>query len=252
MDSFPRRVQVFDVSIDPYTMDESVARADEFIRSGSFAHFIGINADKIIQMNDDPEMKDIVKRCEMVNADGASMLIAAKRLGVSIPERVTGIDLMYRLCELAQKKGYSIFLFGAKPQTVEKTKDRLREEYPEIRIAGTHNGYFSEDEFGDVAEFIRSAHADIIFVGITSPKKERIIERFRSFGFSGIYVGVGGAFDVVSGEIPRAPDWMQRLKFEWLFRMIREPRRLLKRYVVGNARFIHLLYLETRVSRGSK
>lgn len=252
MGAYPERIELMGAPIDPYTMEESVARANEYIESGLFAHLVGVNADKILQMRDDLAMRSIVERCELVNADGASMLIAAKRLGASIPERVAGIDLMYRLCELAQNRRYSIFLLGAKPHVVKKASDRLEEKYPGIRIVGVHDGYFSEEEYDDVGELINSARPDIVFVGITSPKKELLIERFRSLGLRGVYVGVGGSFDVVSGEIPRAPIWMQRLKLEWLFRMAREPKRLLKRYLIGNARFMHLLHEEAKTANGMR
>ena len=120
-------------------------------------------------------------------------------------------------------------------------------------IAGLRDGYFGNDEFDSVVAEVMAARPAIIFVGITSPKKERLIERFRELGATGAFVGVGGSFDVVSGSIPRAPVWMQRANLEWLFRMVQEPGRLAKRYVVGNVRFMRLLRAEEkRFGRGSR
>lgn len=249
--SLPKRVTVMGAPVDPWTMAQTVERTKELIDSGAFAHLIGVNADKLLQMRDDSEMDAIVRRCEVVNADGASMVMAAQRLGEPVPERVAGIDLMGELCSLAEREGYRVFLLGAKREVVERTRDVLIGEHPSIEIAGIRDGYFGEEEFDAVAEDVRESGAQITFVGITSPKKERLIERFRDLGLKGAYVGVGGSFDVVSGAIPRAPMWMQRAHLEWLFRMMQEPGRLTKRYVVGNARFMALLRKEEKRLKGA-
>lgn len=249
--SLPKRVAVMGAPVDPWTMAQTVERTKELIDSGAFAHLIGVNADKLLQMRDDSEMDAIVRRCEVVNADGASMVMAAQRLGEPVPERVAGIDLMGELCSLAEREGYRVFLLGAKREVVERTRDVLIGEHPRIEIAGIRDGYFGEEEFDAVAEDVRESGAQIAFVGITSPKKERLIERFRDLGLKGAYVGVGGSFDVVSGAIPRAPMWMQRAHLEWLFRMMQEPGRLTKRYVVGNARFMALLRKEEKRLKGA-
>lgn len=249
--SLPERVTVMGAPVDPWTMAQTVERTKELIDSGVFAHLIGVNADKLLQMRDDPEMDAIVRRCEVVNADGASMVMASQRLGAPVPERVAGIDLMGELCSLAEREGYRVFLLGAKCEVVERTRDVLLGEYPGLRIAGIRDGYFGEEGFDEVAEEVRASGAQITFVGITSPKKELLIERFRELGLKGAYVGVGGSFDVVSGAIPRAPMWMQRAHLEWLFRMMREPGRLAKRYVAGNARFMALLRKEEKRMKGA-
>ncbi len=234
------------VQVDPWTMEQTVERAREIVDSGSFGHLIGVNADKLLQMLDDPWMDACVRRCEVVNADGASMVLAARELGTPVPERVAGVDLMGELCSLAEREGYKVFLLGAKQEIVERTRDALQEKYPRLAVCGVRNGYFGEDEYDAIAEEVRSSGTQITFVGITSPKKERLIERFRELGLTGAYVGVGGSFDVISGAIPRAPLWMQRAHLEWLFRMMQEPGRLAKRYIVGNARFMALLRREKK------
>lgn len=245
----PERVEVMGAPVDPWTMEQTVERTAELVDAGVFAHLIGVNADKVLQMRDDPEIDAIVRRCEIVNADGASMVMAAKRLGADVPERVAGIDLMWELCALAQRKGYRVCLVGARREVVEKTKEALEDRYPGIDIAWARDGYFSEEEFDEVGAELASHGPQITFVGITSPKKERLIERFRELGLKGAYVGVGGSFDVVSGCIPRAPLWMRRARLEWLFRMMQEPGRLAKRYLVGNARFMRLLRAEEKRMR---
>ncbi|WP_165249050.1 WecB/TagA/CpsF family glycosyltransferase [Adlercreutzia sp. ZJ141] len=245
----PQRVKVLGVPIDPWSMAQTVEACDRIVREGCFAHLMGVNADKLLQMRDDPWMDACVRRCEVVNADGASMVMAAERLGVDVPERVAGVDLMWELCALAEKAGYPIYLLGAKSEIVAKAVDVLREKYPKLNVCGLRDGYFKEDELDSVYDEVSALRPAIVFVGITSPKKEQLIEGFRELGVSGAYVGVGGAFDVVSGNIPRAPVWMQKARLEWLFRMFQEPRRLVKRYVVGNARFFRILRAEEKRAR---
>lgn len=247
----PKRVEVLGVPVDPWTMDQTVEATDALIKEGRFAHLIGVNADKLLQMRDDPEMDACVRRCEIVNADGASMVMAAKKLGVGLPGRVAGIDLMWELCGLAEREGHRVYLLGAKAEVVAKTAEVLTERYPGMTVAGYRDGYFGDDEFDAVVVEVEKAEPDIVFVGITSPKKERLIERFRELGAKGAFVGVGGSFDVVSGNIPRAPMWMQRANLEWLFRMMQEPKRLVRRYVVGNTRFYILLRKESKRSKAN-
>lgn len=247
--NLPSRIEVLGAPIDPWTMDQTVEATDCAISEGLFVHLIGVNADKLLQMRDDSWMDACVRRCEIVNADGASMVMAAERLGVNVPERVAGVDLMCELCTLAERRGYPVYLLGAKAEVVAKAVEKLKLDFPSLVIAGYRDGYFEEKEFDAViAETMASAPA-IVFVGITSPKKERLIERFRELGAKGAFVGVGGTFDVVSGCIPRAPRWMQRANLEWLFRMAQEPRRLMKRYLVGNVRFFRILHEAERVQR---
>lgn len=238
------KTSILGAPIDAITMTETIDLVEETVRRGEFAHFIGVNADKLLQMRDCVEMDRIVRRCEVVNADGASMLIAAKVLGISVPERVAGIDLLYKVCERAEQKGFSVYLLGATSLVVNSAESALRHSYPDLRIVGTRDGYFTEPELPGLANLLKDLNPDIVLVGITSPKKERVIEYFREQGLRGVYLGVGGSFDVVSGTIPRAPRWLQKLNLEWLFRMWKEPRRLLRRYVVGNSRFLWILLNE--------
>jgi N-acetylglucosaminyldiphosphoundecaprenol N-acetyl-beta-D-mannosaminyltransferase len=242
----PARVRVMGAPVDPWTMQQTVRATEAFIDRKQFAHLIGVNADKLFQMRDDPRMSTIVNRCEIVNADGASMVMAAHRLGIPVPERVAGIDLMWHLCQLAEKHQFRVYLLGAQQKVVTQTVEVLKKHFPHIVIAGYRDGYFSNDEFDSVIDQVMATKPNIVFVGITSPKKELLIERFRTRGAAAVFVGVGGSFDVISGNIPRAPQWMQRMNLEWLFRMMQEPKRLIRRYVVGNTRFLILLNKEMR------
>lgn len=249
IDDMPERVEVMGAPIDPWDMLQTVEATDRLIAAGAFAHLMGVNADKLLQMRDDPWMDGCVRGCEIVNADGASMVMSAERLGCKLPGRVAGIDLMRELCALAECRGYPVFLLGAKPEVVDKTAEVLKSEFRALDVAGVHDGYFADSEWDAIASEVRASGASMVFVGITSPKKERLIEYFRACGLTGAFVGVGGSFDVVSGNIPRAPQWMQRMNLEWAFRMMQEPGRLFKRYLVGNMRFLRMLRAEQKKLR---
>lgn len=240
----PRMKNLLGVPVDPWTMDQTVDATQALIDAKVFAHLIGVNADKVLQMRDDSTMDETVRRCEIVNADGASMIMASKLLRRPLPERVAGIDLMGRLCALAAKEGYSVYLLGATAAVAKMAVDVLMSEYPGLQIAGFRDGYFGESEYDAVIDEVSSKEPDLVFVGITSPKKEELIERFREKGAVGVFVGVGGSFDVISGVIPRAPEWMQKASLEWVYRLLQEPKRLLKRYFVGNIRFSGLVLKE--------
>ena len=143
----PCRVNVMGVPIDPWTMEQTVAAIDTLVEHGMFAHLIGINADKLLQMKDDLEMDACVRRCEVVSADGASIVMAANRLGVSLPGRVSGVDLMQELCAMAARRSRTVYLLGAKAEVVARAVEALNRTYPKLNIVGYRDGYFGDNEF---------------------------------------------------------------------------------------------------------
>lgn len=238
------RIKILNTYVDNLSMKETLQEVDQYIRENRPLHLMGVNADKINMLNDDERLKQIVNGCGVINADGASVIWAAKRLKKPLKERVAGIDLMQQLLILAEKKGYSIYLLGARQKVTERTAEVIRNQYPEIKIAGFRNGYFSKNDWPVVAQELKDSGAQIVFVGITSPLKEYLVEYLQKEGVEAVLMGVGGSFDVVSGRIPRAPLFMQKAGLEWLFRVLQEPGRLWKRYLIGNTRFIISVYRE--------
>lgn len=232
------RVTILNADIDVLNVEDTVKLVEEYVKRKEPLHLIGVNADKINELNKNERLKQIVNSCGVINADGASVVMAGKFLGKPLPERVAGIDLMQKLVELSEEKGYSIYLLGAKQEVVEKTAQVLIERYLRLKIAGIHNGYFKEKDWPQISSELKKAQPDFIFVGITSPLKEYLVEYLQDDGNNGVFMGVGGSFDVISGNIPRAPVWMQKMNLEWLFRVMQEPSRLFKRYFVGNTKFI--------------
>lgn len=242
------RIEILNTIIDVLNVQETIDLVGQYVNAKTPLHLIGVNADKINELNTNERLKQIVNSCGIINADGVSIILASKFLGKPLPERVAGIDLMMSLVELSERKGYCVYLLGAKQEVVEKTAEVLNLKYPKLRLVGIHNGYFKEEDWHAISAELKEKKPDFIFVGITSPLKEYLVEYLQDDGINGVFMGVGGSFDVISGKIPRAPLWMQKMGLEWLFRVIQEPRRLFKRYFVGNVLFIKAIIKE-RIKR---
>ena len=179
-----------------------------------------------------------------MSADGQPVVWASRLLGDPLPGRVNGTDLMLRLLALAEAEGLRVYILGARRDVLEEAVTRLREQYPRLVIAGYRDGYFSDEENVEVCAEIRASGAHVLFIAMSSPKKEYwLAERARDTGVR-VAMGVGGSIDVVAGRVRRAPVWMQRAGLEWLFRLLQEPRRLGRRYTSTNARFLLLLARE--------
>lgn len=233
------RVEILGVQLDPWTTAETLIKIEEdYLKPQVPLHLMGVNADKINLCQRDPRLLKIVNECGIINADGASVVLAGKYLGIDIPERVAGIDLMQDLLQVCEEKGYTTYFFGAKQEVLDKMLLGFKTTYPALQVVGSRNGYFTDEELPAIIEDIRTAAPAVIFVGITSPKKEYIVDDCLKEGLNAVFMGVGGSFDVLSGTISRAPLWMQKAHLEWLFRVMNEPRRLFKRYFVGNTTFI--------------
>ncbi|HYI38576.1 MAG TPA: WecB/TagA/CpsF family glycosyltransferase [Thermoleophilaceae bacterium] len=222
-------------------MAQTVDRCEQLIRAGGVAQHVAINAAKVVAMQDDPELRDIVGACELVSADGQSIVWASRLLGDPLPTRVAGIDLMDELLALAAARGYGVYVLGARDDVLQTALARIRERHPGLRIAGARDGYFSDEEGEAVADAIRAAAPDILFVAMSSPRKEYWLSRYGRRIDVPFVMGVGGSVDVIAGVTRRAPVVLQRLGLEWAYRLAQEPRRLFRRYLVTNARFAVLV-----------
>ena len=240
------RYEILNTYVNAISMDETIRRVEEIVKRGIPTQHVVINASKVNLMEKDLQLRKIVNACPLINADGASIVWAAKKLGVPLKERVTGIDLFQRLIELSGKKGYKIYLFGAKEEVVTKVKKILEDKYPNIQIVGYRNGYFTEKDEPEIVKNMAESGADMMFVAFSSPKKEYWVNKYLKQLNIPFVMGVGGSFDVVAGVTDRAPLWMQKHGLEWFYRFIQEPRRMWKRYIVGNVKFVALTYKTKR------
>jgi N-acetylglucosaminyldiphosphoundecaprenol N-acetyl-beta-D-mannosaminyltransferase len=238
------RAVVLDCAIDRLDMSQTLARCQAMIEQGIFAQQVSINAAKLVALHRDADLRDVVNRCGLVNADGQAVVWASRLLGDPLPERVTGIDLMHALMAMAEREGYGIYILGARSEVLEVAVQRLRETHPDLRIVGHRNGYFSEEEGPEVARAIGDSGARILFVAMSSPRKEHWLGEHGPTLNVPFVMGVGGSIDIVAGITRRAPRAWQRLGLEWLYRLRQEPRRLLRRYLVTNTRFVILVARE--------
>ena len=233
------------IPIDALTMIETLEKVDSAITLNKQIHHTVVNAGKVVLMQTDKELEKSVVEADIINADGKAIVWAANLLGHKLPERVSGIDLMEQLVMRSFEKGYKCFFFGATEEVVTKLVNIYKMQYSEDMIAGYRNGYFKKEDEDKIALQIAESGANILFVAITSPKKEIFLNTYKNkLNNVNFVMGVGGSFDVIAGKVKRAPLWMQNSGLEWFYRVVQEPKRMWKRYLVGNTKFICLIIKE--------
>lgn len=239
------RITLMGCAIDNLTMEETLGRIEGFIASGRPHQHVVVNVDKLVKASRDPELRRIINECALVNVDGMPVVWASRLLGKPLKERVAGVDLFEALMLRAQEKGWRVFLLGAREEVVRAVKDTYERKYPRLTICGYRNGYWKgEEEEAAVARQVRDSRADLLFVAISSPKKEQFLGRYQAEMKIPFAMGVGGTFDVAIGKVKRAPVWMQKSGLEWFYRFLQEPRRMFRRYFIEDMAFIWLLVKE--------
>jgi len=238
------RIDLINCPIDCITTKETIEIIDQSINNKKELHHVVVNAAKVVNMQHDSELRDSVVNCDIINADGQAVVWASRFLGKPLPERVAGIDLMESLVKLAFEKNYKVFFFGAKEDVVREVVNRYSQQYSPDIIGGYRNGYYSPEEEEGIAKVIADSGAQILFVAISSPKKEIYLNKYKEIINIPFIMGVGGSFDVVSGKVPRAPLWMQNAGLEWFYRFLQEPKRMWRRYLYTNSAFIYIVLKE--------
>ena len=247
-----KKFSILGVNISAVNLESASAAIDAWIRNHEKRYVCVAPVSTILSCQDDTDYKDVINNADMVTPDGMPVVWLGRRQGFHEVSRTYGPDLMQRVCFEGQKKGYRHYFYGAAPKTLEKLINRLKEGYPQIQIAGYYAPPFrplSASENQDVIEKINAAQADILWVGLGSPKQDFWMKQNRDKLHVPVAIGVGAAFDFLAGTKKQAPRWMQRSGLEWLFRFLSEPRRLWRRYLIGNPRFIFLLMKEYVTTR---
>lgn len=219
-------ISLLGVKVNTVTMDSALALIREFIREGTPHHVVTADASLVMKTREDPDLRDLVNAAALVTPDGAGVLWAAKVLDLPLRERVPGVDLTQAICEMAAREGFGVYFLGAAPGVAEKAAAALQAQFPGLRVVGTHDGYFQPEEEERLVEEIRAAQPDVLFVALGIPKQEKWIRQHQERLGVPVLIGVGGSFDVISGNLPRAPEWMQNCGLEWLYRVYLEPQRL--------------------------
>jgi len=235
-----RRVPILGVGVDALTMPQVVELAHRAIDENRSLAVSVVNVAKLVNLRKDPLLRESVESGDLILADGAPVVWLSRVKGDPLPERVAGIDLMFELFALADRHGLRVFLLGAESEVLATVKRLAEERYPGLTIAGVQDGYFGEVDEQSVAEHVRDSRAHMLFVAMSSPKKERFMKKWGETMNVAVTHGVGGSFDVMAGVTRRAPRWMQRWGLEWFYRVLQEPRRMWKRYLVTNTIFLGL------------
>ncbi|HVL38364.1 MAG TPA: WecB/TagA/CpsF family glycosyltransferase [Fimbriimonadaceae bacterium] len=222
------RVEILGVPVDRVTMAQALDSIESFIASRIPHIVVTADASGIVAAQSDPEFLALLKEADLVTPDSSGVLWASRRLGRPIAARVSGVDLVERLCGLSADKGYRLFFLGAEPGVAEMAAERLRIRFPGCNIVGTRHGYFPPESDQVVAREVAEFKPDVLFVAMGIPRQEKFIRATAKIIQAPVAMGVGGSFDVFSGRTKRAPRLFQALKLEWLWRVILDPRKISK------------------------
>jgi N-acetylglucosaminyldiphosphoundecaprenol N-acetyl-beta-D-mannosaminyltransferase len=237
------RTSIFECPIDILTMSETIDLARSAMRHRKTTLHVAMNVAKLVNMRTDPVLAADVKNSDIIGIDGMGILLAAKLSGLAVKERVAGIDLLQELLAVCASEGFRPFFLGARSRVVLKAHDAVTAKYPSIRFAGTRDGYFAAEGEKEVVDEIRNSGADCLFIAMPTPRKERFLSAYRDQLRVPFIMGVGGSFDVLAGEVMRAPALMQRFGLEWLYRIYQEPGRMWWRYFRTNTIFAGMMFL---------
>ncbi len=238
------RINFWGFPVDNLSLREALQETEEFIKSRKPHQHIAINVDKIIKMRKDPQFRKTITSCDLITIDGQPLIWVSKLLGRPIKQRFGGLDIMNGLIPRAADKGYKVYFLGARKEVVKKVVEHYKLKFSSLRIVGWRDGYWETSKEEKIVTEIKNVKPDILFVAISSPKKEVFLQKYLRKMNVPFVMGVGGAFDIIAGVTKRAPKWMQKYGLEWLFRLYQEPRRLWKRYLVQDPVFVWLVAKE--------
>jgi N-acetylglucosaminyldiphosphoundecaprenol N-acetyl-beta-D-mannosaminyltransferase len=244
---------ILGVKINAVTKRQAVDLADSFVSSGQSHQVCVPNVWCTVLMQKDSQFRDITNQSSLSIPDGMPLTWISRLYGIRVPERVTGSDFFHGCAELAQNKGYTFFFLGSRKPVLNAIKKNLRQEYPELRIAGTysppHTERFSDRETQDMIDRVKEAKPHFLWVGLSAPKQEKWIRDHLYELDVPVCVGVGAVFDFIAHKMKRAPVFMQKSGLEWLYRLYKEPFRLWRRYFIGNVLFVWYLLVDMVRSR---
>lgn len=235
------RVSLFDTPVDILTRQETLDRAIAAMETRNRCQHVALNVAKLVNARSDAELDRDVRDSDLVGIDGMGIVFALRLFGHAVPERVAGVDLFEDLMAVSAERGFRPYLLGATQAVLDATMAELKRRHPTLTFAGAQHGYFKPEEDARIAEAVRASGADCLFIAMPTPRKERFMRAYRDVMNVPFLMGVGGTFDVVAGHVDRAPALYQKLGFEWLYRLMQEPRRMFWRYARTNTLFLGLI-----------
>jgi len=238
------KIEIVGIKIDNVDMDEAADILAGYLDLDSCSAVFTPNSEILLEAVTDRELEGVLNSGQLVVPDGIGVVIASRFYGTPVKERVAGMDLMMRLMDTANSQGRSIYLLGGKEGVAEDAAINLTERYSGLKISGTRNGYFEKDEEEKIINEINNSNADILLAALGAPKQEKFIYNYRNKLKVKIAMGVGGSLDVLGGRVKRAPEFYQKAGLEWLYRLVKEPRRIVR--VIRIPKFIALALYDSR------
>ena len=233
-----KSIKFFHIKLTSASMKDIIDRVDDNLQNDREKILItSVNAAMSVISKDDKLITDVINASDIVNIDGMSVFYSLRLLGIITPERVAGPDIFYNLIKLSAQKGYKPYFLGTKPEVLERMINRFKSEFAGLEIAGYHHGYYNDDEADTINQMIEESGADMVFLGMTSPKRELFTDKYFTASSRPVWKGVGGSFDVYANVTKRAPEWLQKIGMEWFYRFYQEPGRMWKRVLVTNTVF---------------
>ncbi len=219
-------MNILGVPVTPFTMQEAVSWVMMRTEQKEITQVVTANAEIIMLCQRQPDYKKLLQEVDLVLPDGAGAVWAGRQLGYQVPERVAGYDLFLQLLQYSAQHGTKLFFFGAAPGIGEAAKAKAEVMYPGVKIVGTRNGYFQEEQEKAIVQQINGSGAQVLFTALGAPKQEFWLHKYRDELVPPLRIGLGGSFDVLAGKVQRAPQWMQKASLEWLYRLYKQPSRL--------------------------
>lgn len=238
-----KKVRILSLDINNIRMEEIINQLSEVLSDNRKKRLIYTpNSEIVVKAFDNPKFDQMLKKADYLIPDGAGLLLASKILKVPIKERVAGYDLMMNLLKYISDKKHSVYLLGGKPDVIDQAVENVKSKYPKINISGYHHGYIDQEKEREIINEINQKSPDILMVGMGVPLQEDFFNRYFDTLNITIGLAVGGSFDVISGQVKRAPIWIQKIYLEWLYRLFQEPRRIKR--MVALPRFVYLVLKE--------
>jgi N-acetylglucosaminyldiphosphoundecaprenol N-acetyl-beta-D-mannosaminyltransferase len=235
----PLRFQILGLPVDAVDMAQALAHIEGFLAQSTPKLIITADSSGLVQAQTDGELADLYRRADLITPDSIGVLWAAKRAGVTLKERVSGVDLVDRLCALSANKGYRIYFLGAAPGVAELAAERMRLRHPGCNIVGARHGFFPAESDDVVAQEVAQTQPDVLFVAMGIPRQEKFILATQNIIRAKVAMGVGGSFDVFSGKVRRAPRMVRAMRLEWFWRLALNPKKIGK--VALLPRFVRLV-----------
>ncbi len=240
-------MEILGCKLDPIDADAATDAIFGFVRERAGAQIVTLGTEMVVYAQTDERFRATVNACALSLCDTVGLLTVARKRGASLNERVTGVEMIEHLCARAARDGASIYLFGAADGVAAEAVTALEARYPGLRVAGTRSGFFAAEESAAIADAIRASGADLLFVGLGSPRQEFWLADHLAATGAGAGIGVGGSFDVIAGRVERAPDAWRKLNLEWFYRLVKEPRRWRRQLALP-----HFVWLIARDGKHSK